>query len=139
MKNRKVLFLAVFIALAMGVSRSGYADHNLMEFFAAVESGDFQVVSKILRSDVDIDARNADGLTPLMIAVEVGHVEIVRELLSKGADVNARIGFYGITALTLASRHGSDSEIFQLLIQAGARKDIHDDRSRIPVIVTELE
>lgn len=139
MKNRKVLGLVVIIALTMGVSQSVYADVDPAELFSAVESGNFQAVREILLSDVDIEDKNADGLTPLMIAVEAGHIQIVLELLNKGADVNARIGFYGITALTLASRHGSDSEIVQLLIQAGAREDIHDERSRIPVIVTELE
>ena len=88
---------------------------------------------------MDLEARNAEGLTSLMVAVQTGHREMVRVLLQAGADVNARISFYGITALTLAKGSNSDPEIVKILIQEGASQDVRDDRARIPVIITELE
>jgi inhibitor of Bruton tyrosine kinase len=40
---------------------------------------------------VNIDARNAFGLTPLHIATWRNHLPIVRRLLEAGADPNARV------------------------------------------------
>lgn len=139
MKLKTVMWLAVLLILGVIVPQAGFTDQQLTELFTAVEAGDMLTVKQILDADIVIDARNTDGLTPLMAAARANQPEIAGELLSRGADVNARIGFYGITALTLAMRHGRDSEIVQLLILSGAREDVQDDRGRIPVIVTELE
>ena len=139
MKNRCVWNIAVAAALFLGISCSAYADTGQAGLFPTVRAGDLELVLKAIESGADLNARNADGLTPLMVAVDAGHVSVVRALLDKGADVNARICFYGMTALTLASRQGMDSEIARLLLQAGARRDVQDDRNGRPVVGTKLK
>jgi len=55
--------------------------------------------------DVDVDAKNNDGFTALMLVSFSGHDDIVKTLLDAGADKDAKCGKY-ITALTIASARG---------------------------------
>ena len=91
-----------------------------------------------MQSNVDINSRDPQGLTLLMRAVEMGQTDVVRELLDRGAEVDATIAFYGITALKLAERD-NNTEIIQILLSAGARPNIPDNRDGRPVVTTRIE
>jgi ankyrin repeat protein len=73
---------------------------------------------ELIRDGADVNARNNDGWTPLMLAA--GHStspEIVTVLLEKGAEVNAS-NSYGITPLMFAT----NPEIIKILKAAGAER-----------------
>lgn len=55
--------------------------------------GNERILSLLLRHQgvKQMDATNAEGLTPLRLAIRNGHVSIVKMLLDAGADVNGRI------------------------------------------------
>ncbi len=48
-----------------------------------------KTVKNLIESGVDIEIRNADDKTPLLIASEVGALDVVNYLLSQGANVDA--------------------------------------------------
>jgi len=88
------------------------------------------------------DVRNGDGLNrPVLSMAMLGnHIEIARLLLAAGADVN-RVGDFpvaGTTALHLASYidHG-DTQMIDLLLQAGARVDARDANGHTALDVAE--
>jgi len=60
----------------------------------------------LLAHGADVNARDQDGETALMIAASGGNSDIVRMLLDEGADVSAELGATGKTALMLAEEHG---------------------------------
>ena len=64
------------------------------------------------------DARNAHGLTPLLVAASTGQIDLVRALLSQGAKIDAPSAD-GRTAL-IAAAQKNQKEIVQLLVAAGA-------------------
>lgn len=66
----------------------------------------------------DVNARDPDGMTALMLAAQAGQRDLAASLLDRGADVNARTPL-GITALMLAAEEGR-GDIAQLLIAKGA-------------------
>ena len=66
----------------------------------------------------DIDARNTEHATPLMLAARLAPPACVKELLQAGADIHA-VNADGNQALWLACA-GEISENIQLLIDAGA-------------------
>ena len=79
---------------------------------------------RVISFGVDVNARDQEGLTPLLRAVLVGSVEIVALLLEHGADPSIAgsddyPGEKGILALHAAAATASD-HTYQLLLGAGA-------------------
>ena len=59
------------------------------ELAKAIRDGDLKAVRAQLDGGVDVNARDADGNTPLLLAAVCAGPEFVELLLKKGADVNA--------------------------------------------------
>jgi ankyrin repeat protein len=68
---------------------------------------------------VDVNSRNSQGRTALMLAVRFGHAKVVRELLAHGADPNVADG-HGNTPLRAATAAGN-FPIVTALKHAGAQ------------------
>ncbi len=92
-----------------------------------------------LPADASPNDRNDRGYTALHDAVIRGEVERMRVLIDHGADVNSPIrsnesysSDWGATPLHLAARDGRP-EIIEILLVAGARVDIADDRGATPL------
>jgi len=68
--------------------------------------------------DYNVNAKNKDGATPLMVSAFRGELEMTQVFLTKGSDVNATDNF-GNTALLLAAKNGHN-EIVSLLKEYGA-------------------
>jgi ankyrin repeat protein len=81
-----------------------------------------EALEYLLSKGADIEARNRDGMTPLLAAIDKRHPdgfwreETVRVLLRYGADVNATVKTTGSSALGTSSQPG----ITKLLLENGA-------------------
>jgi len=69
----------------------------------ATESGTVENIKAAISTGGDVDARDGNGRTPLMIAVIAGHADCVGALVAAGSDVTLTDSV-GRTALTLARR-----------------------------------
>lgn len=89
-------------------------------FAGSPPSGPALATGMLLELGADINARDPEGRTALMLACasEAVPADMVKMLIAKGADVNAKSAA-GDTALTYARRHGN-TPIVQLLEKAGA-------------------
>ena len=86
------------------LERGAKVDHpgeNGTAFAEAVYSNHFDVADLLLARGADVNARNAQGSTPLFLAAYPGEVSAVRYLLAHGADITAQDA-RGRTALELA-------------------------------------
>jgi eukaryotic-like serine/threonine-protein kinase len=92
---------------------------NSEKFFSAAADGDLETLQSLLKSGVDVNLKNADGKTALMIATDNGSLEEVQLLLQQGANVNVQDP-EGRTPLAIAKQN-EYSEIAELLTKAGAR------------------
>ncbi|TCS42701.1 ankyrin repeat domain-containing protein [Reinekea marinisedimentorum] len=90
------------------------------DIFDCVRAGDFKALVTLLSQqvDLDIDAKNHRGYSPLMLAVYHGEADCAEALLRCGADVNSTDAMNN-TVLMAAAFKGK-LEILQLLIQFGA-------------------
>ena len=71
-----------------------------------------------IEAGVDVNAKNNDGVTALMVAAINNTADAVNALISAGADVNAKDNG-GWTALMRAADHNT-ADVVNALIQAGA-------------------
>jgi ankyrin repeat protein len=90
-------------------------------FFDAVKSGDRETVAMSIKEGFNVNAKDKDGYTALLIAAEKGDLEMAHLLVEKGADVNAK-DKDGYTALMYVAYAGN-LEIAKILIKNGA--DVH--------------
>ncbi len=87
-------------------------------FIAAATKGDIKAVKDFLDKGINVNARDINGRTALMIAVYDESKDIVEMLINAGADVNAH-DKYGLTSLHWAAEKGH-TNIVEMLIKAGA-------------------
>eukprot|EP00752_Nemacystus_decipiens_P010768 g9581.t1 len=89
------------------------------ELHKAVSGGSItRAVAALSNGSIDVDARDSDGFTPLMVAADKGHANMVRILLNRGADW-AAVNEDGAAALHIATRNGS-LPVTKILVEAGA-------------------
>ena len=139
MRTPRFIFLPLLLIACLFCSQPVSSDVTGTTLFELIRAGNLEQMRNLLAlGDVEINSRDAQGLTPLMRAVEMGQANIVRELLDHGAEIDATIAFYGITALTLAERD-NNTEIIQILLAAGARPDVKDSRDERPIVPTRVE
>ncbi|XP_065058902.1 kinase D-interacting substrate of 220 kDa B-like isoform X2 [Rhopilema esculentum] len=98
----------------------------------AAEHGDLNGIIHALENGDDIETRDANGQTPLLLAAEKGHFGIVRELIHRNANVNAR-DQDGWTALIAACK-GGYPDVVATLLHNGARHNIADMGGWTPLV-----
>jgi methionyl-tRNA formyltransferase len=102
------------------------------QLWAAAECGDLASAEAALVHITDVDQRNRNGWSALIIAAYHGQVELVRRLLAAGADPDGT-NYKGTTVLMYAlSRYEQARDVagFELIAQAAQRLDAVDHTGR---------
>lgn len=99
---------------------------------AAVQSGDVDILKRLLTAGADTDERNEDADTPLTLATVLNHERLVSELLSTGAAIDIP-GRQDNTALQLATIAGNVA-IVRLLLAAGANVNVQGGDPGAPLL-----
>ena len=89
-------------------------------FLDLVQEADVATVQAAIDAGANLEVRNEDGRTPLMLAAWYNENAVVQVLLDAGADLEARDTEYGNTPLMFAARHNENAEVVQVLLDAGA-------------------
>ncbi len=83
----------------------------------AVRSGNAQTVQAQITAKADIEQRDAEQRTPLLLAVRANNVDIARMLIAAGADVNAKDAIQDTPWLYAAAEGRTD--ILKLILDTG--------------------
>ncbi|KAK9754540.1 ZU5 domain [Popillia japonica] len=113
-----------------------WSDGNT-SFLRAARAGHLDKVLEHLKSNIDINTSNANGLNALHLASKDGHVDVVAELLKRGAVVDAATK-KGNTALHIASLAGQE-EVVKLLVQHGASVNVQSQNGFTPLYMAAQE
>ncbi|MBZ6374535.1 MAG: ankyrin repeat domain-containing protein [Kocuria palustris] len=85
----------------------------------AAAQGHLNIVEHLLDLGVDINYRDADGLTPLALAAREGHFALVRALLDRGAKQLSKdkMGQYPLAQAASRGHHSIEDYLFEKLRQ----------------------
>ena len=83
-----------------------------------VVNEDLDKIHRLVDDGVDMEAKDASGLTPLSMAALRGYLTIVKFLVGRGADMETRDG-HGWTPLSLAAYSGN-LDVVKFLVNHGA-------------------
>lgn len=86
------------------------------QFLNSAKDGNTKVVELFLQAGMNVNTKNADGQTALMLAAYTGHIDTVKLLLKHGAYINV-IDKFGDSALSWAAAE-SHADIVKLLKKA---------------------
>lgn len=128
---REIVFVALTFAAGAAWPQSAVVTPE-ERLFAAIDEGK-EIVAEgvLLRGNVNPDARNAQGETPLHRAVEKGMKDLSRALEKAGFNLRARSNS-GETVLHLAALHG-DPALTEFLLGAGADPKARNDDGESPL------
>ena len=79
-----------FVLIAMGTTDANDSSADPAGLLAAAAADDAATVRELLRQGVDIEARDANGRTALLLATHANAIDAARVLIEAGADVNAK-------------------------------------------------
>ncbi|KAM8924146.1 ankyrin-3 isoform 2-T2 [Pelodytes ibericus] len=106
-------------------------------YLRAARSGNLEKALDYLKTGVDINICNQNGLNALHLASKEGHIEIVSELIQRGADVDASTK-KGNTALHIASLAGQ-VEVVKVLVTNGANVNAQSQNGFTPLYMAAQE
>ena len=94
-------------AILLATALSATAQNAPPDLLESARSGRAKDVEALLAKGADLEVRDRDGRTPLMLAAQYGRTAVVRSLLAKGAKPDAR------------DTHGWNAYMLALLSPAG--------------------
>uniref|UniRef100_A0A3B4XST9 Ankyrin 3 n=1 Tax=Seriola lalandi dorsalis TaxID=1841481 RepID=A0A3B4XST9_SERLL len=142
-KNRNIISGSMLSSSPLGVGvmekrKKTFLDSDSnASYLRAARAGNLEKVLDYLKSGVEINICNQNGLNALHLASKEGHVEVVAELLKLGAAVDAATK-KGNTALHIASLAGQ-TEVVKELVTNGANVNAQSQNGFTPLYMAAQE
>uniref|UniRef100_A0A673LSZ7 Ankyrin-3-like n=1 Tax=Sinocyclocheilus rhinocerous TaxID=307959 RepID=A0A673LSZ7_9TELE len=129
MEKTRILISDCYFSLFQTDSNASY--------LRAARAGNLEKALDYIKSGVDINICNQNGLNALHLASKEGHVEVVADLIKLGATVDAATK-KGNTALHIASLAGQ-ADVVKELVNNGANIDTQSQNGFTPLYMAAQE
>lgn len=103
---------------------------QLTQVHLAAKEGLTRVIDEYVRQNIDLDAPDSEGNTPLSYAARGGHLEVCRSLLESNRTHPNHEFCDGMTAILLAA-YGRNEEVVKILLEHGANADPIEDTKEV--------
>lgn len=137
-QSGRLKLIVDFLNQDLSITNTTIADSKRKSVQIAIENNQYETVKSLINNGADINAREPNGITPLIYAIQQKDIKMIELLLKHGADPNVSVDTYGLTALYHITR-GTDTdymEIAQTLANYGADVNIRDNNFKTPIFYT---
>lgn len=110
-----------------------FHDPDVLALATAAQRGDEKKMTELVSKGVDVNAKGAEGLTPLGWAMRTGDKQAFKRLLQHGANAGFQ-GEDGRSVVSLAARLAGDSEWLEMALRHGADPNVLNTTPPLPVI-----
>ena len=110
MRSANILSGSIVVCLVAALAAPAI-DQRMLE---AVKQGETNVLLSVIRSGIDVNARDSRDFTGLLYAIDLGQTNSAAVLIANGANPNAK-GPKGLTPLALAAGRGQTTVVRALL------------------------
>ena len=125
------------LGMMTGCETANYSGGRTALMRAAWE-GDTETVEHLLSNGAEVNAKDNNGWTALMVAAGQGYIiKNVQVLLANGAEVNAKNNG-GVTALMVATGKGH-TEAVQVLLANGAEVNAKSNKGATALMIAEVK
>jgi len=114
------IVMGILIKKGADVNARSHGDLRWTPLHGACTRRRGSVAEFLVENGADINAKDRNGRTPLLIAIEANDLDTIKMLINKGANVNAR-NHGGLTLLDIAGKKGY-TEIVELLKKHGVKQ-----------------
>ncbi|CAI7668312.1 unnamed protein product [Penicillium bialowiezense] len=104
--------------------------YKITKVHIAAKEGLTRVIGVYVRQNIDLDAPDSIGTTPLAYAAGGGHLEVCRVLLDSNR-TNPNHRDYGGRTPILYAAYGRNEEVVKILIEHGANPDPLNDKNEV--------
>ena len=87
---------------------------DVRNFFSQASRGNREMIQNTIRNGIDVNVKDENGMTLLMVAAQNGHLELCEMLIGSGADVNISNSVTGDTSLIYATEAGQTTCVSKL-------------------------
>ena len=134
-----IFTLLVVITLFLGEDKKENDNNDIAEAPAiplidAAKDNNIKLVEKLLKTKIDINAKDSNEFTALTYASYKNNLPMVQLLLSKGADPNKGANSPNGSALSMAARHENVKIVLELL-KSKAKLEIEDVTGMTPLLI----
>jgi ankyrin repeat protein len=105
---------------------AGFGESENRELYDAYR---LEVIRLHLNKAIDVNAPDADGVTPIMLSASRGWLEVMQVLIERGALISA-MDDHGQTALMYVVHGRGNEEALLMLIEHGAKVNAKDHKGR---------
>jgi ankyrin repeat protein len=124
-----------YVCVGLNIYIILYIFSNEQKILESVKTGNLNEFTKLFTHE-DINYKDKDGNTLMIIAAGYGHWNIVKFILDKGANPNDR-NKGGVSLIFIASRYGN-LEIVKLLLSKGVDPNIKDIYGQTPIFEASM-
>ena len=111
--------IALLLQSCQAIAKSEAKTYFTLVELCASDDATPEAIQEFLDLQVDLNTKDKDENTPLLLCVKRGDIASTKLLIEAGADVNAK-NEGGATPLHWAAAYNTNPEILTLLIKAGA-------------------
>ena len=118
------------LLLSYNLNKNIFDDYHCTALHIACQNNNYKIIPKLI-TEKNINMKNINGDTPLLVAILENSYECIKALLSNGTNIDTNVidscGYFSLKMILIIFNNSPELiELINLLINNGVDKNLHD-------------